>query len=86
MFLEAFVSLHLHTSKISIWYAAAGFILREYSLCTLSGRKIIKSPDATDIDISPSSGPCQNIKTLTQYKLLYNKLNSLTFKKKKSCK
>lgn len=47
MLLEAFISLHLHRSTITIWYAAAEFILQEYSSCTSSGKKMIKSPDAT---------------------------------------
>lgn len=72
MFLEAFILLHLPTSKVTAWYAAAQFILHEYCLCTSSGKEI-KSPDATDTDISPSTGSHQNTETLTQHKLLYIK-------------
>lgn len=42
MFLEAFISLHLQTSEITVRRAAAGSILQEYSLSTSSGKMIIK--------------------------------------------
>lgn len=60
MLLEAFISLHLHRSTTTVWYAAAEFILQEYSSCTSSGKKIINSPDAADTDISQLSGLSQN--------------------------
>jgi len=70
MFPEAFISLHLHTSKITVPYAAAEFILQEYSLCTSSRKKMIKSPDATDINIS-SSESCQNKDIPTTQIIIY---------------
>lgn len=54
------------------------FILQNYSLCTFSG----KSPDATDTDISPSSGSCRNIKKF-KHKLLHTDLFHIKDKKKK---